>query len=280
MLNYLYLNSRRKANMKLAILAMATLAMVGCASNPTTQAPVQSAPVQTATPTAHAVAPRPSTGAPEWFVRLPASTETMVYAAGTAVSSDEQMAYDKARMSAERKLVEQAHAVIITQTKSFRNDTGRDLQERFETVTRKNAQGQIVGVRQVDSQAHYDGRQYKVYVLIQLPIGEANAQQEAQTRAQSQREADLRARRAEQEMDRNQGALQKQREEQDLRMREDLGPQSLAPGESFLPPASQPVPVQRVESIQLLDVDNEEYRQRRDAALQKPGAVIGHITVR
>lgn len=260
--------------MKLAILAMATLAMVGCASNPTAQAPVQSAPVQTAAP---AVAPRPSTGAPEWFVRLPASTETMVYAAGTAVSSDEQMAYDKARMSAERKLVEQAHAVIITQTKSFRNDTGRDLQERFETVTRKNAQGQIVGVRQVDSQAHYDGRQYKVYVLIQLPIGEANTQQAAQQRAQSQREADLRARRAEQEMDRNQGALQKQREEQDLRMREDLGPQTVKPAETAVQPVTAPAAPQ---SIQLLDVDNVEYRQRRDAALQKPGAVIGHITVR
>jgi hypothetical protein len=266
--------------MKLAILAIAAVTLVGCASNPSATA---TAPVTVATtaPAAAAVAPRPGTGAPEWFVRLPASTETMVYAAGTAVSTDEQMAYDKARLSAERKLVEQAHAVITTQTKSFRNDTGRDLQERFETVTRKNAQGQIVGVRQVDSQAHYDGRQYKVYVLIQLPIGEANAQQAAQQRSQSQREAEFRARRAEQEMDRNQGALQKQREEQDARMREDLGPQSFAPGESLvLPEGATPIPVQRVNSIQLLDVDNEEYRQRRDAALQKPGAVIGHITVR
>ena len=262
--------------MKLAILAMATLAMVGCASNPAAVAPVQSAPVQTATPAAPTVAPRPSTGAPEWFVRLPESTETMVYAAGTAVSSDEQMAYDKARMFAERKLVEQAHAVITTQTKNFRNDTGQDLQERFETVTRKNAQGQIVGVRQVDSQAHYDGRQYKVYVLIRLPIGEANTQQAAQQRAQSQREAEFRARRAEKEMDRNQGALQKQQEEHDARMREDLGLQSLNPSETLV----QPVPAPTPQTIQLLDVNNEEYRQRRDAALQKPGAVIGHITIR
>jgi hypothetical protein len=35
-----------------------------------------------------------------------------------------------------------------------------------------------------------------------------------------------------------------------------------------------------VSSIQLLDVDNEEYKRRRDEALQKPGAVIGQITVR
>jgi len=268
--------------MKLAILAIAAVTLVGCANRPTAVATEKSAPVTavTAAP-APTTAPTPRTGAPEWFVRLPASSETQVYGAGTAVSTDEQMAYDKARLFAERKLVEQAHAVITTQTKNFRNDTGRDLQERFETITRKNAQGQIVGVQQVDSQAHFDGRQYKVYVLIRLPIGEANAQQAAQQRAQSQREAEFRARRAEQEMDQNQGALQKQREEQDARMREDLGPRSLAPGESLAPPeGATPIPVQRIPSVQLLDVDNEEYRQRRDAALQKPGAVIGHITVR
>jgi hypothetical protein len=260
--------------MKTAILALAALTLVGCASK-------QAAPVAESTATAVALAPSLSnTGAPAWFVRVPESTETMVFAAGTAVSSDEQMAYDKARLFAERKLVEAAHAVITTQTKSFQNDTGSDLQSRFETVTRKNAQGQIVGVRQVDSQATFDGRQYKVYVLIQLPIGEANTQQAAQQRAQSQREAEFRARRAEQEMQRNQQQLQRDAERQDQRMQQELGPASLAPNESFLPPGATPVPVQRVESIQLLQVDNEEYRQRRDAALQKPGAVIGHITIR
>jgi exonuclease VII large subunit len=138
-----------------------------------------------------------------------------------------------------------------------------------------------VGVQQVDSQADFDGRQYKVYVLIRLPLGEANAQRAAQERAQSQREAEFRARRAEQEMDQNQQQLQRGVERQDQRMQQELGPQSLSPNESFvLPEGAQPIPVRRVESIQLLDVDNEEYRQRRDAALQKPGAVIGHITVR
>jgi hypothetical protein len=262
--------------MKLAILALAALTLVGCASK-------QPAPV--VEPTAAAVAApaaiRSNTGAPEWFVRVPDGTETMVYGAGTAVSSDEQMAYDKARLFAERKLVEQAHAVITTQTKSFQNDTGVNVQARFETVTRRNARGQVVGVQQVDSQATFDGRHYKVYVLIRLPLGETNTQQAAHDRAQSQREAEFRARRAEQEMDRNQTQLQQNQREQDLQMQRDLGPASLAPNESFvLPEGATPIPVRRVESIQLLDVDNEEYRQRRDETLQRPGAVIGHITVR
>lgn len=35
-----------------------------------------------------------------------------------------------------------------------------------------------------------------------------------------------------------------------------------------------------VSSIDLMDVDNEEYKKRRDTALQQPGAVVGRITVR
>jgi hypothetical protein len=33
-------------------------------------------------------------------------------------------------------------------------------------------------------------------------------------------------------------------------------------------------------SVKLMDVDNEEYKRRRDEALQKPGAVVGQITLR
>ena len=35
----------------------------------------------------------------------------------------------------------------------------------------------------------------------------------------------------------------------------------------------------RPTSLNLLPVDNEEYKARRDAALQKPGAVIGQVTI-
>ena len=31
--------------------------------------------------------------------------------------------------------------------------------------------------------------------------------------------------------------------------------------------------------LKLLNVDNEEYKKRRDEALKKPGAVVGQITV-
>jgi hypothetical protein len=39
-------------------------------------------------------------------------------------------------------------------------------------------------------------------------------------------------------------------------------------------------PETKVESITLLNVDNEEYKRKRDEALQKPNAVIGQTTLR
>jgi hypothetical protein len=47
-------------------------------------------------------------------------------------------------------------------------------------------------------------------------------------------------------------------------------------------PQITPVAVSRVQpqDLNLLQVDNEAYKKRRDEALQKPGAVVGNITLR
>lgn len=227
--------------------------------------------------------------APEWFVRLPEDTAEMTFAVGTATSTDEQMAYDKARMAAERKLVEQMHARISTQTNSFRADRGQAMIENFQQVTRKNARGELVGAQRVDSQTTHDGRVYKVYVLLRLPMGEANLAQNRRDQARAQREAEIRGRAAERAMDANDAAETQREREADRALERSLTPQSAAPVTTpvpaavpqpqALPPVStNSVPTNRGE-IQLLDVDNEEYKRRRAEALAKPGAVIGQITV-
>jgi hypothetical protein len=215
-----------------------------------------------------ASAPQPS--APEWFVRLPQDTVDMVFAAGTATSTDEQMAYDKARMAAERKLVEMTNSRIQTQTKSYRADRGDTSIENYEQVTRKNANGELTGAQRVDSQAVFDGRTYKVYVLLRLPVGEANTVAKSRASAQLQREADIRSRAAHQELDRTVNEERKQEAQRDEKLKQEIEPK---------PVASTTVPVVGGE-LKLMDVDNEEYKQRRAEALAKPGAVIGQTVVR
>jgi hypothetical protein len=225
----------------------------------------------------------PMVQAPAWFVRLPQDTADMIFAAGTATSTDEQMAYDKARMAAERKLVELANSRITTQTKSYRSDRGDVSIENYEQVTRKNASGELIGAQRVDSQMTFDGRTYRVYVLLRLPQGDANAVANSRATARIQRETDIRSQAAHRELERNDQQAAQQDRDAVEQLRQEVAPVStVAP--VVVPAAGASAPASTVPTaagpVRLLDVDNAEYRQRRAEALQKPGAVIGHITVR
>lgn len=227
--------------------------------------------------------------APDWFVRLPDDTEDMMFAAGTASSSDEQMAYDKARMHAERKLVESMASRIATQTRFYRADNTGAASERFQQVTRKNARGELVGAQRVDSQVTHDGQNYKAYVLLRLPMGQANTMQTQRAQARNNREAEIRAQAAEREMDAQDAREQRQQDAAEHQLQQRLTPAPApAPAAPPAAPISQQAPVTVTPlaapavngtNLQLLDVDNAEYKRRRDEALQKPGAVVGRITV-
>jgi len=260
----------------------AALGLVACASNPP-QAQVSAPPAPQPVvvmapppPPAHPYAlpqtqVRVMDPAPSWFTNLPPDTADMMFAAGVATSTDEQMAYDKARMTAERKLVETMYSRVQTQTKSYRADRGEAMIENFEQVTRKNARGELSGAQRVDSRATFDGRVYKAYVLVRLPLGTNNVLQTRRDQARLQREADIRSRAADRDMDRNEAAERTEQRENDANLERSLTPQSRV--------APVTVPAAGGE-FKLLDVDNAEYKQRRAEALEKPGAVVGQTTVR
>lgn len=224
--------------------------------------------------------------APDWFVRLPDDAENMMFAAGTATSTDEQMAYDKARMHAERKLVEIMSSRISTQTRSYRTDNTGTLSERYQQVTRKNARGELIGAQRVDSQITHDGQVYKVYVLLRLPLGTANTLQTQQIQAKTNRAAEIRAQAAERDMDAQEAREQRQQQEADAQLRQNLAPQRQAPASNTLEQQGQVIvtpisaPTANGTELRLLDVDNVEYKRRRDEALQKPGAVVGQTVLR
>ena len=271
---------------RLSVLAVAT-SLVACASTTAqkaeTVAPAQVTRVVEIAPQVVPVHPyamparqaRVVPQSPEWYVRMPEDTPDMTFAVGTATSTDEQMAYDKARMAAERKLVEQMYARITTQTNSFKADRGSATIENYQQVTRKNARGELSGAQRVDSQVTHDGQYYKVYVLLRLPTGANNTMQTRRDQSRMQREAEIRGRAAERDMDAN--------EARDIKLEQD-GNQTL---ERRLAPQSRVTPVTVPETaktsegeIKLLDVDNAEYRQKRAEALAKPNAVVGQTTLR
>ena len=262
---------------RLSIVA-AAVSLVACASTQRaeTVVPAPAPAVQVAVPATHPYAlpqaqARVMPQAPAWFVNLPPDTADMTFAVGVASSTDEQMAYDKARMTAERKLVEQMYSRITTQTNSYKADRGSATIENYQQVVRKNANGELSGAQRVDSQATFDGQYYKVYVLIRLPLGANNAMQTRRDQARLQREAEVRGRAAERDMDANEARDQKREQDADQALERRVSPQSKV----------TPVTVPTTSGeVKLLDVDNAEYKQKRDEALAKPNAVIAQTTVR
>ena len=263
----------------LSSLALAT-SLVACASAQKAEVVPTPAPA----PVAQAVVQHPyalpqqparsMVSAPAWFVKIPESTPDMIFSVGTATSTDEQMAYDKARMSAERKLVELMSSQVQTQTKSFKVDTGEAVSERFEQTIRKTANGEVIGAQRVDAQATFDGRQYKVYVLLRYPLAENNVLRRERDQARAKKETELRANRAQQDLDSTMNRQRQDQQADDLQQKRDIGP---APVASTVTPVTVPT---AEGDVKLLPVDNEEYKRRRAEALTKPDAVIGQTVVR
>lgn len=273
--------------MKLSLVTIASVAvlMTGCAtSQPVaqTQAPQPQYQRQYVQQSAHPYAmvtetAKPVTPAPSWFTQLPQDTPDMIFAAGTASSVDEQMAYDKARLQAERKLVEMMTARVKSSTKSYRSDNGDTMSESMEVTVHKNAEGDLIGAQRVDSQATFDGKRYKVYVLLRLPLAENNALRKEREAAQAKRETALRARKAQQDLEVESERNYQNQQRADERMKKEIGVRD----EPTPPAVKGPETVQTSDGeVKLMDVNNAEYKQRRDAALQKDGAVIGNSTVR
>jgi len=271
---------------RLSVLAVAT-SLVACASTTAQKAETATpAPVTRVVEIAPQVVPvhpyamparqaRVVPQAPEWYVRMPEDTAEMTFAVGTATSTDEQMAYDKARMAAERKLVEQMYARITTQTNSFKADRGSATIENYQQVTRKNARGELSGAQRVDSQVTHDGQYYKVYVLLRLPTGANNTMQTRRDQSRMQREAEIRGRAAERDMDANEARDIKLEQDSNQTLERRLAPQSR------VTPVTVPETAKTSEGeIKLLEVDNTEYRQKRAEALAKPNAVVGQTTLR
>lgn len=237
--------------------------------------------IQKAEPVAQATAP-------SWFTKLPDDTPDMLFSVGVSTSVDEQMAYDKARLFAERKLVEMMNSQIKSLTKSHRSDNGDDVTESNSVTVQRSAQGELIGAQRVDSQSTYDGKRYRVYVLIRYPLAENNILRKEREAAQTRREAGLRAARGHQDLERDVAATRAATAEADRRLKDEIGPrpeavpaQSTDPSAGLVAPAAaaNPAPIRNGASLSLLDVDNEEYKRRRAEALAKPGAVVGRATL-
>ena len=177
--------------------------------------------------------------APEWMSKLP-KVQGYVFENGTATSTDFGFADIKAKTMAYSKICNSAGGTVRSQTKIYKADNGDTGTESSELAIRSMcADVDISGVETVEMKHVAEGNRIRTYVLVALSLS-GNANKNTRRSAKEAfKELD--------EMSREQKGVE------------------VAPA--------------RPTSLNLLPVDNEEYKARRDAALQKPGAVIGQVTI-
>ena len=115
--------------------------------------------------------------APSWMNELPTSNSA-VYANGTAVSLDMSMADYKAKLFAYGKICMAAGGKVSQQAKIFMQDNTDASNETSELAIRSICPGvDITGVETKEVKRIAEGGRFRSYALVALPTGEANSLQ-------------------------------------------------------------------------------------------------------
>ena len=196
--------------------------------------------------------------APTWMSKLP-KAPGYIFENGTATSSDFGMADMKAKTMAYAKICTAAGGKIRQQTKIFRSDTGDTSVDQSELAIRSMcADIDITGVETVEMKHVSEGNRIRTYVLVTLPLGDKNV-------LKSTKDAQARAPEAFRELD----------EVTSGKKPVEVTPVAPQRGNEV----SVVQPDGSASTLNLMPVENEEYRARRAEALKKPGAVIGQVSV-
>lgn len=240
--------------MKRLLISAAVIALLaGCSSNPLKKdEPVASVtpPVKEAqTVAAPGKVDSPMTiDIPPWYIKAPAPTDEYFFVTGTGVSTDLSMSRTKALLDAQTQLADKLNGMIDAVVRQSKKDSAGTVTSDYTSsaIKKRIVETSITGHTLEDSKVQAENRGYRTFVLVRYPIGDANRLMKEKLQRETQRQ------------------------DNDDSVDKELGNKTSA--------VVTPVVVSKSE-VKLLDVDNAEYKRRRDAALQKPGAVVGQVTV-
>lgn len=260
--------------MKRLIIAGAVAALVGCSSTSvplnTISSPTPPVTKDQTIAAAGKVDSPLTIDLPSWYIKPPAATDDYIWFAGTGYSSDLAMSREKAVLDSQMKLADTINGAMNAMVKQQKSDNAGSVVTDKTSITVKKiiANTVMTGYRIEDSRVLSENRNYRTFILVRYPIGDANRLLKDRLQRESQSND-------------SDEALQREldREVQPQPKARPIGALTPAPAIQ-LPPVPVAQPSSAVTTINLLPVDNEEYKARRDAALQKPGAVIGQTTLR
>ena len=237
---------------KLAIVVAVTGVLSACGSTGTNYSAQYSQPTQNSAQISNAIS-----NAPEWMSKLPKAAG-YVFENGTATSSDFGFADIKAKTIAYSKICTSAGGKVRSQVKMYKADNGDTGTEQSEMAIRSMcADVDITGVETVEMKHIADGNRIRTYVLVALPTsGAAN------------KDVKRSAKEAFKELDEITG-------NKPLSSDVEVTPVAPQRGQEI----SVVQPNGATSTLNLMPVENAEYKARREEAMKKPGAVIGQVSV-
>jgi len=200
--------------------------------------------------------------APEWMSKLPKAAG-YVFENGTATSSDFGFADIKAKTIAYSKICTAAGGVVRSQTKMYKADNGDTGTEQSELAIRSMCPDvDITGVETVEMKHVADGNRIRTYVLVALP-----------TNGRMNKDIKRSAKEAFKELDEITG--NKPVGESSSKESVEVVPVTPQKGQEI----SVVRPDGTTSTLNLMPVENAEYKARRAEIIQKPGAVIGQTSI-
>jgi|TARA_R110000868_G_scaffold227973_2_gene480932 hypothetical protein len=196
--------------------------------------------------------------APVWMSKLP-KADGYIFENGTATSGDFGFADIKAKTMAYAKICTAAGGKIRSQVKMFKSDSGDASMDQSEMALRSMCPDvDITGVETVEMKHVSEGNRIRTYVLVTLPLGGKNV-------LKTVKDAQARAPEAFKELD----------EITSDKKAIEVTPVPAQRGQEI----SVARPDGSTSTLNLMPVENAEYKARREEALKKPGAVIGQVSV-
>lgn len=150
---------------------------------------------------------------PSWYTQPPVDSNAL-YASATESSPDMQMSMDAAILSAKRQLANSLGARVSEVMKNYARQTGTGndaqvVQEISRVAKSVAAEVDLTGFVREKSEVVQEGRNFRSFVLLRYPVGEANRVVADQVRKSQILDTKVRAAEAFQELEREIEAARK-----------------------------------------------------------------------
>ncbi len=115
---------------------------------------------------------------PAWYSKNPVDANSL-YAKATEVSTNRQMAVDKAMHLARKELAQQLGARVSAKIKDFATESGRANDDDFQMEVERVGQSvaldvNLAGYVRENDDVVAEGTKYRAFVMLRYPVGESN----------------------------------------------------------------------------------------------------------